>query len=108
MVTHTSKLKEILQSVRPLLAPTRVLSGCVSISFYQNIENPNVLSLVEEWQSQADLDYHLCSDEFKRLLSVMEMSSRKPEIRFMTISRTAGLEAVEAAWELPEQLYQLD
>jgi quinol monooxygenase YgiN len=98
VIASPAKRKEMVQAVRPLLAPTRVLNGCARISFYQNIENPNALTLVEEWHSQSDLDYHLCSQEFKRLLAVMEMSSKQPEIRFITVSKTAGLETVQAAW----------
>lgn len=88
--------KEILQTIRPLLAPTRVQEGCIKISLYQDIESPNVLTLVEEWNSQDALDYHLCSDEFKKILAVMEMSSKQPEIRFHTVAKTGGLEVVQA------------
>jgi quinol monooxygenase YgiN len=92
-----AKRKEILQSIRPLLAPTRVLKGCIRIHFLQDLECPNALTLVEEWKSEGDLEYHLCSDEFKTILAVMEMSSKPPEIRFHSITKTSGLEFVTAA-----------
>lgn len=97
VMAHPERQKEILQAVRPLLAPTRVLRGCLSVNFHQDIESPEVLTLVEEWKSQADLDYHLCSEEFKRILAVMEMSSKQPAIRFHSIAKTSGLEMVQAA-----------
>lgn len=97
VVASTTKRKEILQAIRPLLAPTRVLKGCIRINLLQDIESPNVLTLVEEWKTQRDLGRHLCSDEFKMILEVMEMSKKRPEIRFHTIAETAGLEVVKAA-----------
>lgn len=97
VIASPAKRKEILQTVRPLLAPTRVLKGCVRIQFFQDVECPNVLMLVEEWKSQVDLEYHLCSDEFKTILAVMEMSSKPPEIKFHTVAKTSGLEMVTAA-----------
>lgn len=96
VVATSTKRKEILRAIRPLLAPTRVLKGCIRINLLQDIESPNVLTLVEEWKSQGDLDYHLCSDEFKMILQVMEMSRKRPEIRFHTIAGTSGLEVVQA------------
>ena len=97
IVVPSAKRKEILQAVKPLLAPTRVLRGCVRMQFLQDVECPNILTLVEEWKSQVDLEYHLCSAEFKTILAVMEMSSKPPEIRFHTIAKTGGLEFVTAA-----------
>lgn len=96
IVISPASRKEILQTIRPLLAPTRVLKGCIRINLFQDIECPNVITLVEEWRSQVELDYHLCSDEFKTILAVMEMSSKPPEIRFHTIAKTGGLEFVDA------------
>ncbi len=98
LVAPPTKRKEVVHAIRPLLDPTRVLSGCLRINFYQSVENPNLLTLVQEWQSQADLDYHLCSYEFKTLLAVAEVSSKRPEIKFLTIKRTEGLEVVQNAW----------
>lgn len=98
IVASPAKRKEILKTIRPLLAPTRVLRGCIRIQFYQDIESLNHMTLVEEWDSRADLDYHLCSDEFRSILAVMEMSSKPPEIHFHTIEKTGGLEFVTAAF----------
>lgn len=97
VMASPAKRKDILQAIRPLLAPTRVLKGCVRIHFYQDLEYPNSLTLVEEWKGLDDLKYHLSSDEFKTILAVMEMSSKAPEIRFHTIAKTGGLEFVTAA-----------
>lgn len=97
IVASSAKRKEILQTIRPLLAPTRVLKGCIRIQCYQDVECLNYLTLVEEWDSQADLDYHLCSEEFRSILAVMEMSSKPPEIHFHTVEKTGGLEFVTAA-----------
>jgi quinol monooxygenase YgiN len=52
--------------------------------------------LMVEWESQEALEQHIQSDEFRKILEVMELAGRTPEIRFCTISDSAGFELVEA------------
>ena len=87
---------EAWKTIRPLLGPTRVRAGCMSCHLYRDVEDPDVLTLVEEWQSQEDLDRHIRSDDYRRILAWIELSRRSPEVRFIGVSKVAGLELVEA------------
>lgn len=49
------------------------------------------------WRSEEDLNHHLRSDEYRKVLLVMEMALKQPEIRFDTISSSRGIETVERA-----------
>jgi quinol monooxygenase YgiN len=54
--------------------------------------------MVEEvWKSQENLDRHLRSDDYRNMLFVTEMALEPPEIRFQTISHSAGIEIIEKA-----------
>ena len=90
------KRGEILDILRSFLEPTRVQPGCISCRLYQDLENQNVIAYEEMWQTQADLDRHICSDNYRNILFVMEMSSESPEIKFNTISHSTGMESIEA------------
>jgi len=50
---------------------------------------------VEEWESQADLDKHIRTDDFRKILAVMDISNEPPEIKFNTVSKTVGMEFIE-------------
>lgn len=92
-----AKIREnVLQTIRAMLEPTRVQPGCISFRSYQDIENENRLCLVEEWRLRSDLDCHIRSDDYRKLLELMEMSEERPELLFRTISRTEGLEVVRS------------
>ena len=88
--------KEFLQTLHSLIGRIRDGKGCVSYNLYRDVENENDFVIVEEWETQADLDNHLRSDRFGVLLGALSLSSETPEIRFNTLAQTAGIEALKA------------
>ena len=89
----------MLKVLRALLGPMRVSPGCLSCQLHQDVENSNMLTLIEEWETEESLRAHVRSVDFGRVLAVLDMSSKPPEIKVNTISNTAcmeGMEAIEA------------
>jgi len=80
-----------------LVERTRVSPGCLGCEMYQDLRDRHVLLLEEWWETQADLDRHLRSETYGRVILVMEMATEKPLIKFCEISHSSGLEAVERA-----------
>ena len=97
LVAPPEKRGEIVQALRSLVGPTQAERGCAGCSIQHDEDDENVLTFVEEWETQEDLDCHMCSDEYRRLLVVMDMSAAPPEVTFRTVSDVAGLERIEAA-----------
>jgi quinol monooxygenase YgiN len=85
---------EILSSVAER---SRFESGCIACRVYQDVEAEPVIVLEQLWESREDLDRHLRSDEFRKVLLVVEMSLEPPEIRFDEISGSTGVETIEKA-----------
>lgn len=71
--------------------------GCLGCHLYGDLREKNVLVLEQVWRTQENLDLHLRSDEFSNLLQALELSLDQPEIRFDTISDSAGIETIEKA-----------
>jgi quinol monooxygenase YgiN len=90
------KCLELKQTLLALNEPTRKEKGCLSHNVFQDIENDNALSLVEVWESRADLDDHLRSDRFTVLMGTRSLLSQAPEIAMSEVSYSSGWEAVEA------------
>jgi quinol monooxygenase YgiN len=97
VVTAPSRRKDTKALIEAMLAPTRVEPGCESCRLYEDSGDAGALMLVEEWSSQAALHRHLLSDARKSLIATMEMSAVAPVVRFDTIVRREGLEAIEHA-----------
>ena len=88
--------KEFLDSARLIMGPTKVQPGCIDCKFYQDLDDPDAILFVEEWESRENLEHHIKSESYRIILSLMELSDEAPEIRMNTISKTEGLEAIEA------------
>lgn len=97
IVTAAKSRVQVVRTLIAQLGPLRVQPGCVRCDLYQDIENREVVTLVEEWESQAELDLRLRSDEYRAVLETIELAQEQPIIHFDTITRRAGLEIVASA-----------
>ncbi len=95
MTVRPEKRHDVLEAMRGMLEPTRVERGCLSYRLYEEVENRDALILVEEWETQENLESHLLTDNQRRLFELMELSNEQPELRFNTVSHTAGMDLIE-------------
>ena len=96
MKVSRKRRQDFMNSARLILEPTRIQSGCISCRLYQDLEEPDAVFLVEEWESREKLDRHFNSEQCWIMLSLMEASDQFPEIKINTVSKMEGLEAIEA------------
>ncbi len=101
IVTAPQSRAGVVRALAAQLGPTRVQPGCLKCDLYQDVENPEVITLVEEWESQADLSHRLRSEDYRVVVAAIELSQEQPVIQFDTVIRRAGLEVIESARGLP-------
>jgi quinol monooxygenase YgiN len=89
--------REILQTFQSLTDSIRNQKGCLNYRYYLEMGDENAICLIEEWETQADLDNHLLSRDFAILFGAINLLRGPSEIEFKLLSPTAGIEAVEAA-----------
>ena len=65
--------------------------GCRSSRIWESTESGDLL-LMEEWDRQEDLERHVRSAAFRRLLAVLELSRCAPEVFFVRGARIQGME----------------
>ncbi len=101
MLVATLKIKvlpekwdEVVGILEYILEPVQVEPGCLSCHLLQDVSEANVIMYEETWRNQEDLERHIRSERYRRLLIAMDMASESPEIRFHTVSRTAGMELI--------------
>jgi quinol monooxygenase YgiN len=97
IVTTPQSRAKVVRTLTAQFGPTRLQQGCLRCDLYQDVENPEAITLVEEWQSQADLDIRLRSEDYRAVLAAIELAQEQPVIHFDTVTRRAGLEIVESA-----------
>ncbi len=77
-----------------MLGPTAVSAGCLGCRLYQDHDDINPFEWVEEWDTREDLDRHIRSDRYQRILEVLELADQPPLVRFDTISGSEGMELI--------------
>jgi len=95
MIVRPEMRRDLLETLRGMLEPARVERGCLSYRFYEDVEDRNAFVLLEEWKTQKDLESHLRTDNQRWLLAVMDLLGEQPELRFNTVSHTAGMDLIE-------------
>jgi len=97
MTIPPQKKEEAFKILKSVAEQCRVVPGCLSCHFYEDLQEENVLMFEEIWRDEEDMNLHLRSEEYRNLLLVLEMSLKQPEIRFDTISSSTGIEVIEKA-----------
>ena len=91
------KENEVLQILKSVAARTRAQTGCLNCSVYQDAEEEHTIIFEEEWENEKEMERHIRSREYQKLLLIMEMAINPPEIKFNTVSNTSGIEIIEKA-----------
>ncbi len=74
---------DLLQKFKDILPDTRTYDGCIGVDTYQNQDNPNVLVLVEKWESKPHYEKYLAWRTESGMLGEMaEMFGAPPSIRY--------------------------
>jgi len=97
ILTAPQSRATVVRTLTAQLGPTRVQPGCHQCDLYQDVADAAVITLVEQWESQAELDLRLGSEEYRAVLGALELSQEQPEMHFDTVTRRGGLEVVVAA-----------
>lgn len=95
MIVQPERRGDLLETLRGMLEPARVERGCLSYGLYEDVENPDAFVLLEKWATQEDIERHISKDNQRRILALMDILSEQPELRFHTVSHTAGIDLIE-------------
>jgi len=97
MVIAPHRRGEVLGILFSLAERKRVQAGCLSARIYHDEEQEGALLVEDVWRCQEDLNHHLRSDDYLKVLLVSEIALEPPKIIFNTISHSAGIEIIERA-----------
>ena len=98
MAIPLQKRGEVLKILKSIVARNLARPGdCVFCRICEDVLEDNVLQFEEMWRNEEELERHLRSDEYQKVILVLELALKQPEIRFDTISSSMGIEALEKA-----------
>ena len=97
MLIPLEKQSEALEILGSMIEQTQFEPGCLSCRLYRSVEDARAIMFEELWLSEEDVQRHLRSDKYHKVLLVVEMAVEPPEIRFDTIALSMGVERIEQA-----------
>lgn len=97
MLIPPAKQGEALEILASIIEQTQFEPGCISCRMYRGVEDMRAIMLEEVWAGDEDLQRHLRSEKYRKILLVVEMAVDSPEIRFDTITQSSGVETIEQA-----------
>jgi quinol monooxygenase YgiN len=92
IIAPSEKRGEILDVMQGMLGPTEVSRGCLSCQILFDFDNGDAITYIMRWDTKSDLQEHLRSERFRRLLPYMELSIRRPEVEVSIIEPIGGME----------------
>ena len=90
------KRTEIIQTLLSMIEPAGKEKGCLSYDVFCDLEDNHVFSLIEEWETREDLDYHIRSERFSVLLGTKSLLAKPLEMKIHMVSHSEGAEVVNA------------
>ncbi len=93
----SDNINEIIEVLSSVKGPTEGKSGCISCLIHKEVNNENRITYEEKWENQEQLNNHICSDLYRKILAAIDMSSQPPAVKFSTISSTEGMELIKTA-----------
>lgn len=97
MLIPLEQQRDALEILGSIKEQTQFEPGCISCRVYRGVEDARAVMLEELWSSDADLQRHLRSDKYHKILLVVEMAAEPPDIQFDTIVQSSGVETIEKA-----------
>jgi quinol monooxygenase YgiN len=86
--------EEAVQVLRTLVGPVRSQPGCSQTLLMCDVQDAAVITWVSRWRSRPDLDRHLRTTHFRRLLALMELAAETPDVVFEDGSELRGIDLI--------------
>ena len=65
------KVQEFMGLCKKLVETSLKDEGCINYGLYQELENSEILTFLEEWKDEKSLDEHLNSNHFKEIFPLL-------------------------------------
>jgi quinol monooxygenase YgiN len=87
----------VTQALRTVMLPARLARGCSRVQLCAEVERPDVLCYLEEWEIEEEFLGELRVERFSHLLELMEFASEPPFLEFRFVTARRGLDYIAAA-----------
>jgi len=97
LTARAGQEREVTQALQKIMLPARLSRDCSRVELYAEVEQPDVLCYLEEWEEEEELFAQLRVERFSHLLEVMECAVEPPFLEFRFVTARRGLDYIESS-----------
>jgi quinol monooxygenase YgiN len=97
LVAPAGRVRAITQTLQTIMLPARLSRGCSRVELCTEVEKPDVLCYLEEWDVEEEFIDQLRAERFSHFLELMECASERPFLEFRFVTARRGLDYIESA-----------
>ena len=72
------KVDEFLELGKKLVEATVKEQGCIKYELFQDVKDPKILTMIEEWENNDVLSKHMNSEHFTEIVPILSSFMEKP------------------------------
>ncbi|MDJ0777121.1 MAG: antibiotic biosynthesis monooxygenase family protein [Gammaproteobacteria bacterium] len=95
IIAPKGRSEQVASTLRPMLGSVRARSGCLGCHIYRDVETPEEVVLLQEWENEKAFSEHVESREYRYILEWIEMSSTRPKVTVYRRPSASGLEYIK-------------
>ena len=81
----SNEVEKVLELAKKLVEATAHDEGCIKYEMYQDVREPSILIMVEEWETMEALQNHMNSKHFQEIVPQMnEYMEKESELNVCT------------------------
>jgi quinol monooxygenase YgiN len=73
-------VEDYIRDARELVAETRKEEGCITYALHQDINDPSIITMLEEWVDEEALNQHNKSEHVKRIVPKLRKLRESTEV----------------------------
>lgn len=77
---YEDKTEEAIKLYKELVNETRKENGCISYCLFRDKNDPSILTMIEEWETQEALNLHMKTTHFTTLVPIIGGLRKKSEL----------------------------
>ena len=94
LVHEIQKRQAMLEVLRFVAERVKTKPECLDCGVLEEATGPRRVVYVEEWRSAKELQAHIRSGLYSKILNAMELASEEPRISFHEVSQTRSMELI--------------
>lgn len=80
-VIKDDKTNDFIAALKPLMEETNQNHrGCISYELFQDMDNPSIMTIIEEWENQSCLEEHMGTEIFKETIGSSKVYLEGPVV----------------------------